>query len=547
MRPSGSVTRCVGTIVLCVAVLAGLTACGDPENSNTGAGKKRSLDNTLHRGNGAEPQSLDPHRAEGVPSSHLLRDLYEGLTTETPDGRIIPGVAVSWEISNDGTVYTFHLRNGARWSNGDGLVAADFVAGFQRSVNPETMAGFAQILIPIENAAEIIASKLPPEKLGVTAVSDDTLVIRLTSPTPYFLGLLNHSGTYPIHRASLAAHGDRFTRPGNLVSNGAYFLDEWVVQSHIKLTRNSHYWNDAETAIDEVFFYPTENQTSELERFRSGELDLTYDLPQQRLDWARKNHSDELAISPWLGTYFYGFNVTRAPFLDQPGLRKALSMAVDRERITTHVTAAGEIPAYAWVPPVSGYTPQRPTWADWPPARQIEEAKRLYAEAGYTAQNPLRVELRYNTQENHKRIAVAIAAMWREHLGVETTLANQEWKVFLATRRQKTDTELFRMGWIGDYDDPYAFAELLHSTNGRNDTGYSNMRYDGLLADAAVEPDDDKRFELLAEAERILINDQPIMPIYFYVTKRLVKPYVGGYESNIMDHQYTRHFFIREH
>ncbi|MFQ5635947.1 MAG: ABC transporter substrate-binding protein, partial [Gammaproteobacteria bacterium] len=376
----------------------------------------------LHRGNGAEPQTLDPHRGEGVPSANLHRDLFEGLTLEAPDGAVIPGVAESWEISGDGRVYTFHLRDDARWSNGDPVTAGDFEYGFRRSVDPETLSNYSSILEPIVNATAVIRGELPPGALGVEAVDDHTFVIRLTGPTPYLPGLLNHSTTYPVNRKNVEEFGARFIRAGNLVSNGAYMLAEWIPQSHIKLVRNSYYWDDDDTIIDTVYYYPTENQDAELKRFRAGELDITEEIPKKQLDWVRENFPDAIRIDPYLGSYYFGFNVTRPPFRGNPELRQALSMAIDRDIVTGQVTGAGEVPSYGWVPPVSGYRQRQAPWAEWTQQRRNEEARRLYREAGYSANRPLRVDVMYNTSDNHKRVAVAIASMWKQTLGVETTL-----------------------------------------------------------------------------------------------------------------------------
>lgn len=501
----------------------------------------------LHKGNGAEPQTLDPHRAEGVPSSNILRDLFEGLVSEAPDGALLPGVAKSWEISADGKVYTFRLRADARWSNGDPVTAADFVFGLRRSVDPRTLSQYSSILYPIENAEQIVNGQKAPDTLGVTAPDEFTLIIRLTAPAPYLLGLLTHSTTYPVHRASVEQYGDRFIRPGNLVSNGAYTLDEWVVQSRIKLIRNDRYWDNANTTIDEVYYYSIENADAELKRYRAAELDITEALPYRQLKWLRRNLADELTISPYLGSYYFGFNVTRPPFRNNVKLRRALSMAINREIITERIVGAGEIAAYGWVPPVVNYQGQQPEWAKWTQEERENEARRLYRDAGYSEDKPLDVEIMYNTSENHKRISIAISSMWKQVLGVKTQLVNQEWKVFLETRKRKEITQIFRDGWIGDYNDAFSFAQLMHSANGLNGSGYSSPGYDLLIDRAAVQGDPTERIRLLEEAERILLDDMPIIPIYFYVSKHLVKPWVGGYEANIMDHHYTKHLYILKH
>jgi len=511
------------------------------------SGTERAADQTLHVGNGAEPQTLDPHRAEGVPASNILRDLYEGLTIEAPDGSVVPGVAKRWDVSADGRTYTFYLRDDARWSNGDPVTAADFEFGLRRSVDPATLSHYSTILEPIENAAAIINGEKPPEALGVEALDAFTLVIRLTGPTAYLPGLLNHSTTYPVHRQSAEQYGNQFAREGRLIGNGAYKLDEWVVQSHIKLVRNEYYRDNAGTMIDSVYYYPIENQDAELKRFRADELDITNEIPYQQLKWIRENLADQLIVSPYLGSYYFGFNVTREPFRDNVKLRRALSLAIDRNIITDRITDAGEMPAYGWVPPVTGYTPVAPAWAGWSQAERNAEAQRLYRDAGYSVDQPLTVELLYNTSANHKRISIAIASMWKKTLGIKTRLLNQEWKVFLETRRRKETTQVFRAGWIGDYNDAFTFSQMMHSANEMNHAGYKSPPYDRLIERAAGESDQVVRAGMLEQAESILLKDAPIIPIYFYVSKHLIKNWVGGRQPNIMDHHYTKNLYILKH
>lgn len=501
----------------------------------------------LRKGNAAEPESLDPHRAEGVNSANILRDLYEGLTAEAPNGEVIAGAAERWTISKDGKTYTFSVRENARWSNGDPVTAEDFAIGLRRSADPKTGSSYSQMLAPIVNAEAVIAGRVPPDHLGVRVLGPRTLEIRLNAATPYLLGLLTHAITYPVHRPSLAQHGERFARPGALISNGAYQLSEWVVQSHVSLTRNPHYWGNARTAIDRVVYVPTENQSSELKRYRAGELDWTDSLPINQLRWLRQNLPEQMSVTPYLGTYYYGLNLARPPFKDNPRLRKALALALDRETLTRAISGAGEIPAYGWVPKgVANYQAVQPEWAQWTREQRLSEARRLYAEAGYSADRPLRFELRYNTSENHKKIAIAAAYMWKQALGAKVDLINEEWKVYLQNRRHGKVIQAFCASWIGDYNDPYSFFELLHSRNGLNDTGYANPAYDALLEQAAVEGDVAKRTALLQDAERLLLEDVPVLPVYFYVSKRMVSPKVQGWKPNIMDHHYSKFFRIAD-
>lgn len=541
-----------GSALIAVIVLS---SCGADETApmtsvqvGGASGTELAAEQVLHWGNGSEPQGLDPHKSEGVPGSNIQRDLFEGLVSEAPNGELVPGGAESWDINSDGTVYTFNLRRDARWSNGDPVTADDWVYSLRRSADPVTGSRYTFILEPVLNAAKISAGELPVDTMGVRAIDDYTLEISLEAPTPYFLGLLTHSSTYAMHRPSVETHGDRVTRPGNFVTNGAYMLDEWVAQSHVKLVRNPWYRDNDSTVIDEVYFHAQENRVAEISRYRANELDITYtDLPVTQLDWIMENLPDELVTGPYLGSYYYGFNMTKPPFKDNSALRRALTLAVDRDIITTQIRKAGEIPAFGWVPPVLNYEGQQMPEAAWTQEEREAEARRLYAQAGYSEDDPLEVEILYNTEDSHRVIAIAISSMWREVLGVETSITNQEWKVYLDTRRQKIDTQVFRAGWIGDYNDANTFAAMFLSTSDLNDSGYENPRYDELIYLAAEEIDLARRAEYLEEAERVFLEDLPIMPLYFYATTRLVKPWVAGLGQNIMNHHHSKDLRLLAH
>jgi oligopeptide transport system substrate-binding protein len=543
--------------LLAVLAAAAVASCSSGEGAGTAggpvvqiggpSGTELAEHQVLHIGNGAELQSLDPHRSEDTSSSNVHRDIYEGLINEKQNGELVPGAASSWTQSDDGKTYVFNLRPEAKWSNGDPLTANDFVFSLRRGVDPKTVSVYSYILSPILNADDITAGKRPPEDLGVRAIDDHTLEITLANATPYFLGLLTHSMAYPVHRASLEQHGDAFTRPGNLVGNGAFKLDDWVVQSHVKVVRNPYYWDNASNKLDEVWFYATEDQTAELQRFRAQELDITEIVPAAQIGFIRENLAKELVVAPYLGSYYYGFNVTRPPFKDDPKLRRALALAVNRDIITKQILNMGQISAYGFVPPITGYTQQQMPEASWTQEQREAEAKRLYAEAGYGPNNPLRTEIMYNTQEDHRRIAVAIASMWRQVLGVEAEILNQEWKVFIDTRNQKRDTQVYRQGWIGDYNDPFTFLEILRSTAGQNDTGYNNPEFDRLVAASQGALNPQERMDLMQQAERVMLADMPILPLYIYVRARLVQPWVGGYDSNIMDHHRHKDMYVLKH
>jgi oligopeptide transport system substrate-binding protein len=362
------------------------------------------------------------------------------------------------------------------------------------------------------------------------------------------LGVLAHPSTFPVHRPTLQKYGREFSRPGNAVSNGAFVLAGWTVGSHVLARRNPYYWNNSANRIDAVNFYHITDLPAELRMYRAGELEITQTLPPAQFRWIRENLGKELYISPQLSTYYYGFNLYRPPFKDNRPLRLALSMVIDRERLVKFVTGLGELPAYGWVPVgIDNYTPQEPPWERIPFADRVAEAKRLYAQSGYSAAKPFKAEIRYNTDESHTRIAIAIAAMWKEYLGVEATLVGEELKVLLQNIDRHDVTQVFRSSWSGDYNDAYTFAQYLKGDFGLNLPGYRNAQYDELLNQAAVQADVMQRRALLQQAERLMLEDQPLIPLYFYVNKHLVKPYVLGWHNNVLNVQYSKNLALTTH
>jgi oligopeptide transport system substrate-binding protein len=542
---SSAITRRVSLQAALVALgLALLGGCGGdskPAGAEGAAAPVQAERTTLRRGNGPEPDTVDPQLARTDGAFNILRDLFEGLTAVGPDGQAVPAAAESWTVSPDGLEYTFHLRAGLKWSNGDPVKAADYVAGMRRLVTPATASPYGQFIDPVLNATAITRGEKKPEELGVSAPDDRTVVIRLANPAPYLIGLVAQPPTFPVHGPSLAANGAEYAKPGKLVSNGAYVLEDWVVGSKIVLHRNRSYWNDAATHIEQVEFVHVADPGDEFRQYRAGQIDVSYVVPPPQFAWIRQNLGAELHVSPQLSVYYYGFNLTRPPFKDNPDLRRALSMVIDREKLTAAVTGVGEKPAYGWVPPgVANYTAQQFDYASKPYAERVQEARALYRKAGYSAEKPLKVELRYNSGEVHNRLAVAIASMWKEALGVETSLYAEEFRALLQSVQARKDTQVFRSSWVGDFNDAYSFAQLLQSDFGINLTGYSNPRYDALLADAIREADPAKRRTILEEAERVMLLDHPLLPIYFYVNKHLVKPGVLGWTDNVMNVQYSK-------
>lgn len=501
-------------------------------------------ENRLRIGNNAEPESLDPQRASSVSALNIIRDLDEGLVQLDAQGQPQPAAAQGWQRDASGLVYTFTLRPSARWSDGSALQAQDFVAALRRAVDPRSGAPFAQLLSPIAQAEAIMAGRAAPETLGVTALDAQQLRITLARATPQFLALLAHPVSFPLHGPSWQRYGAGFARAGRMLSNGAYQLRDWVVHDRIELVRNPHYWNAAAVRITQVSYYAIDDVDAELKRYLAGELDITAQIPLVQAPQLRRSRGAELRLAPYLGTYYLGLNVRRAP-LDDPRLRRALSLAIDRQLIVDKVMNGLAVPATSWVPPgTADYSPQTPDWAQWPRTQQLAEARRLYREAGYTSEHPLYIELRYNQHDDHRRIAIVVAAMWKQWLGVQTQLVGEENKVFLANRRAGRITQVFRASWIADDQDAAGFLQVLASGNGRNDTGFADAAYDALLAQAAAQGQAPSRRASLEEAERYLLAQQPLIPLYFYLSKHLLSPRVQNWQDHVLDYHYSKDLWL---
>ncbi len=539
----------LGSQALLSRTMAVLLAISAPALSLPAMGEDLAADQILRLGNGSEPASLDPAIAEAVPDSTIQRDLFEGLTLIDSHNKVVPAAAESWTLSKDGAVYTFKLRADAKWSDGSPVTAEDFVWSWRRTVDPATGSKYSFLYYPIKNAEAIATGhEKDVTALGVKAVDAHTFEVTLKSPTGYFLSLVAHPRFLPVQKANVEKFHNQFTRPGNLVSNGAFTLKEWTPQSRVVLVKNPDYHDAANVKITEVDYYPIENQNEELKRYRAGEIDVTNEVPSDQIDFIKQTLPTEFHTSPYLGTYYLGFNMTKAPFKDNPKLREAINLVIDREAIVEKIVRTGEIPAYEWVPPgLDAYEPQPVSWKSMPMNDRIEKAKQLYQEAGYGPDHPLTIDCRYNTSENHKKIMIAVAAMIKQRLGAQCSLVNEEFKVFLETRKEKKVTELFRDGWIGDYSDPNTFAELLQSGAGLNDPGYSNPDYDKLVAQASLTVDIEQRAALLEQAERMMLQDLPMIPLYHYVKKEMVKPYVIGYAPNILGEAFSKDMSIAKH
>jgi len=537
--------RRIPAAALALLAAAGLFIAGGCAKRETPV-MQGDREGVLHFGNLSEPASLDPHIATGVTEHNVISALLEGLVAEDPVTLApVPGVAERWMVSSDARRYTFFLRPGARWSNGDPVVAADFVFSFRRILTPSLGAPYAYMLFCIANAETFNKGELADfDAVGVKARDEHTLEITLHAPVPYFLSLLNHYSWFPVHPPTILAHGGigeigtTWTEPGSFVGNGPFTLAAWHVNKHLIVRKNERYWDCAQVALNSIYFYPIGDHAIEERSFRAGQLHVTGTIPADRIDHYRKNAPGLLRLDPYLGCYYYLFNTTRPP-LDNPAVRRALALAVDRERITRHITMAGETPALHFTPPgTGGYTAAQPLTGT------PDDARQLLAEAGYPGGRGFpKLSVLYTTSDAHARIAEAIQQMWRQELNIDIDLINMEWKVYIEqTRNGRYD--IARAGWIGDYPDPNTFLDLWVTGGGNNRTGWSSPAYDALIREAAHTADNTRRHALFQEAEAILMAELPILPIYFYRSKSLVQPSVRGWNPNLLDHHPWKHLSL---
>lgn len=498
------------------------------------ASSENQVAQVLHWGNGAEPKDLDPHIVTGVPEHHLLLNLFEPLVAKHPKTLApIPGVAEKWKISKDGKTYTFTLRKDAKWSDGTPITAQDFVYSWTRLLEPSTAAEYAYQAFYIKNGAAYNRGELKDaSKLGIKAVDAHTFQVSLDNPTPFFLGLLNHHSLFPVPKHTIEKFGKNWTRPENMVSNGAFVLADWQMNKVIKIKKNLNYWDKEKVVLNEAHVYPTEVLDTEEKLFRSQQLHVTNEIPLEKIPAWRNDKTGSFQTHPYLGIYFYRINVTKPPLNDKR-VRKALNLAVDRTVLTTVVSKGFQDPAQAYTPPnTAGYSPKAVLPKD---LSRVDEAKRLLAEAGFPGGKGFpTIEILYNTHEGHKKFAEAVQQMLRTNLGINVTIVNQEWKVYLDS--QKTlSYQLSRAGWIGDYNDPNTFLDMWVTGGGQNETGWGNKKYDELIAAAAKELNAKKRLQIFQQAEDILMEELPVIPFYVYKRHYLKSPEVVGWEPNIED------------
>jgi len=523
--------RCVSLTAFCLLLSTGCT----PRETNVESGNRTQV---LHRGKGPSLADLDPHLATGTTDFNVLSSLFEGLVGQHPaDLSPVPGVATHWEVSSDGLTYKFYLRAKARWSNGDPLTAQDFVDSWRRVLTPSLAADYANLLYVLSGAEAFHKGAAENfDAVGVKALNDHTLRVDLEYPAPYFLSLLQHWMWYPVHLPSISAVGSPFSRitpwarPGIMVSNGPFVLESWRNQERIVVTKNPLYWDADTVRLNGIHFHPFEGVDTEERAFRSGQIHLTDALPIAKIDAYRRDSPELLRIDPYLGTYFFRLN-TRLPFLADRRVRAALSLSLDRELIVSRVLRDSQIPAATLTPwGTAGYVPPTGLPFDLPRARA------LLADAGFPdGEGAPPIELLFNTSENHRLVAEALQAMWRENLGIEIILYNMENKTVLESRRVGA-FEMLRSVWIADYIDPVSFLDVFRSDSGNNYTGWGNADFDRLLFEADRTADPAARFKLLQDAESLLLQDAPIIPLYTFTHVFAIDPAVQGWHPTLLDH-----------
>ncbi|WP_322068763.1 peptide ABC transporter substrate-binding protein [Paraburkholderia bannensis] len=494
----------------------------------------------------AEIESLDPARIESTNANLVGLDVFEGLTRIDAAGGVVPGVASSWKRTAPDT-WVFTLRRDAKWSDGHPLTAADFVYAWQRVADPKTASPYTITVEFVKNAKAVIAGKQPVTNLGVRAIDAYTLEVKTEAPTPFFTELTANSSLAPVDRATVAKFGASWTRPGNLVSNGPYMLADWRPNDRIVLVRNPHYWNNAHVAITRVTWMPVESDETAMRMFQSGQLDMTYQLPSGQYPQLVKTFGAELRPSLQIGTYYYALN-NADPALRDARVRQALSMVLDRDLLTSKITQNGERPVYGLiVEGTKGAQPFTPEWATWPMAKRVETARGLLKAAGYSDAKPLSFTMIYNTNEQHKKVALFASSEWRTKLGVNAKIENLEFKVLLKQRHDGA-YQIARNGWYADYNDAMSFYALVQCGSPQNDQRYCNGKVDDQVAQANLQPDDAKRGEMLTQAFATAMRDYPLVPLYQYSAARLVKSYVSGYTlTNNIDQRASQDMYILKH
>ncbi|MBP1763510.1 MAG: oppA 2 [Firmicutes bacterium] len=509
---------------------------------------QKSTKNVLRYSAGAEPQTLDPRKSTGLPEANIEAQTFEGLTTIGPNDQPIPAVAEAWTVSEDGLHYRFFLRKNARWSNGDPVTAADFEYAWKSALNPSLASEYAYQLYYLKNGEAYNKGLVAEDQIGVRAIDPYILEVHLEQPTAYFLSLAAFHTYYPVHSQTVQNNDRWATEPKTLIGNGPFKITNWIHNSKIEFSRNDFYWDASRVKMKGLEFILTESSAAELSMFENGQIDMGENIPVS--EYPRLLKMGVLKINPFLGTYFFCFNTTKPP-LDDPKVRKALSLAINREALIQHVTKGEQKPALAWVPyglaDAEAAADFRIVGGNYLNDNDIAAARRLLADAGYPDGRGLpSITLLYNTNEMHKAIAEAVQEMWKKNLGVTVTLTNQEWKVFLNSRH-KGDYQIARHGWIGDYADPMTFIDMFMSDSGNNDAQYRNPDYDRLVRAAKLASDPAVRMQTMHAAEQMLFDDAVIAPVYFYTRPLLIRPNIKGVLHSVLGVVYFKEAYIEQY
>lgn len=508
-------------------------------------GVKLAAKQEITLNNSTEVTSVDPAKMGAEPAFNIGKDLFDGLVSQDAEGRIIPAIATRWEATDGNRTHTFYLRKDARWSNGDPVTAEDFVYSFRRLMTPATASpyGWFADIARIKNGSDILAGKLPPEQLGVEAIDAHTLRFTLDAPIPFFVKMLSHPVMFPVHQKTVEKHGDAWTRPDNIVSNGPFKMQQWSVNEKMVLVKNEHYWNADEVVMEKVTFLPVSDPSVALKRYMAGEIDVLRKLPTAQLKRLRKDYASELSkIAPSLQSTYYSLNTKEGPTADVR-VRKALAYAINRGVITRSVTGNGEIPMFGLTPPqIDGFEPKIPEYASMSQKEREAEAKRLIQEAGYGAGKSLELKMVIPSYKDDQKVALALSNMWKSVLGAKVSVEKLEPKVFYATKK---GYHIYRGGWVADYNEASTFLDIF-STDGSGPSQYLNAEYDDLLRKAKTGDDSAKRYQ---QAEAKLSSDFPLVPLYRPgYQDSLKKSYVGGYDfTNPEQNYYRRDVYIKAH
>lgn len=492
-----------------------------------------------NRGQSADPQTLDPHKVSLLQEGHIIRDLFEGLVSYDAKAKIIPGVAESWSASSDGSVYTFKLRKDAKWSDGTSVTADDFVYSWRRLMDPKTGSVYSSMLFTVKNGEAVVKGEAAVDTLGVRAIDPYTFEATLTGPTPFFVETLVHPSAYPVPAAVVQKLGAEWVKPGNMVSNGAFVLQEFNPKDKIVAVKNATFHDAANVALDKIVYHALEDRGAALKRFEAGEIDAYDDIPVEQIEYVKEKFPGEFLTGPSLAIYFFWVKTDKPPY-DNVKLRRALALMVDREYLADKIWSGTMAAGYSVVPPgMEGFEPVEPDFKALTQLEREEEAKKLMTELGYGPGNPLKIELSYDTSENHRNTLVAVADMMKP-FGIEATLLNRDKKSHFGHMRDKGDYDLGRANWYGDFRDPQTFLQLPVSDNGLNYAHYKNKDYDTLVNQSSVENNVEKRREMIRQAQEVLMRDHPMLMLMHYRSKNLVSKRLKGWETNNVDTHFSR-------